>query len=306
MPRFEIVVSTENNPYMVWQAMLFHASCVRYVKQPPIFVVHTDCQQLLRGFELIHSTGGRIQTAPDYRQIGGVNYPPRNTAASLRHVQVDADYLILCDPDMVFLQPLPWEQLALDNSQISFDFVGYLDAEVEAYQPTVDDVCRRVGVDPQRLRNPQYNGGVPHVIPIRHQQTLSKLWLELMEQFPNVPPCPAETPGARPRGCHMGPQKDWLCTMWALLMAVEKLNLQPRLTQLCLTTQDGGRLLPPTEPTGPCLIHYCYEDTGFGKHQYDTVEAAEQTVWKVPAGDGTVCGNIRDQLRHACEFYGLL
>jgi len=37
---FEIVVSTENNPYMVWQAMLFHASCMRHVGQAPIVMVH--------------------------------------------------------------------------------------------------------------------------------------------------------------------------------------------------------------------------------------------------------------------------
>jgi hypothetical protein len=304
--RFEIVVSTENNPYMVWQAMLFHSSCVRHLGQAPIVMVHTDGLPLLSGFERIRATGGRIETAPDYRQLHGVNYPPRNTAATLRHVQTDADYIVLCDPDMVFLQPLPWQELSLGSSQISFDFVGYLDANGEVYQPAVDNVCRQAGVDPQRLRNPQYNGGVPHVIPIQHQQALSSLWLELMELFPEVPPCSPEIPGARPRGCHEGPQKDWLCTMWALLIAAERLNLEPHLTHFCLTTQNGDQPLPTVEPGGPCLIHYCYEEAGFRKHQYDTLEAAEQTVWRVPEDDGTVSGNIRSQLRYACDFYGLL
>jgi len=305
MPRYEIVASTENNPYMVWQAMLFHASCIRYLGQAPIIMVHGDGSPLLSGFERIRDAGGQIQTGPDYRNIGGVNYPPRNTAATLRHVQTNADYIVLCDPDMVFLQSLPWHQLNLAPHQISFEFVGYLDANVPVYQPAVDDVCRKINLDPQRLRNPKYNGGVPHVIPTRLQKPLSDLWLDLMEVFPDIPPCPAEIPGARPRGCHIGPQKDWLCTMWALVMASEQLNLEPVQTRLCITTQDGGRPLPELHADGPCMIHYCYEDAGFGKHRYDSNEAAEHDVWHVPPEDGTVCGNIRGQLRHACEFYGL-
>lgn len=306
MPRFEVVVSTENNPYMVWQAMLFHASCVRHLGRAPIVMVHNDGRPLLDGFEKIRAAGGRIQTAPDYRVVNGVNYPPRNTAATLKHVVADSDYLVLCDPDMVFLQPLPWKRLALDDRQVSFDFVGYLDASVEAYQPAVDDVCRQVKIDPQRLRNPLYNGGVPHVIPIRQQQPLSELWLNLMEQFPDVAPCSPEIPGARPRGCHVGPQKDWLSTMWALVMAVERLELQPVLTRLCVTTQNGGHPLPSNEALGPCLIHYCYENAGFKKHQYDTLEAAQRTVWQVAEGDSSICGNVRDQLRWACDFYRLV
>ena len=307
MPRHEFVCSTENNPYMVWQAMLFHASCLRVTGQAPIVVVHTNGQPLLKGFEKIRAAGGRIQTAPDYRQIGGVNYPPRNTAASLRHVQVDAaDYVVLCDPDMVFLQPFPWPNLTLADHQISFDFVGYLDAQFDVYQPAVDDVCRTAGLDPLQIRKPQYNGGVPHVIPIGLQRPLSDLWLDLMETFPNVPPCSPEIPGARPRGCSSGPQKDWLTTMWALVMASERLNLEPVLTRLCCTTQDGNRPLPAIESSGPCLIHYCYEAPGFGKHQYDTLEAAEKDVWQAAPDDGSVVGNVRGQLRHACEFYGLL
>jgi hypothetical protein len=306
MPRHEIVASTENNHYMVWQAMLFHASCVRHLGRVPIIMVHTDGGPLLPGFDRIRDAGGHVQTAPDYRRVDGVNYPPRNTAASLRHVQTDADYIVLCDPDMVFLQPLPWRQLELADHQISFESVGYLNPDIPAYQPALDDVCRRAGIEPQRLRDPRTNGGVPHVIPARHQHPLSELWLELMELFPNVPPAPPNDPGAKPRGCHIGPQKDWLCTMWALVMAAGRLELEPVLTKLCISTQDGSRPIPQLADGGPCMIHYCYEDSGFRKHSYDTPEAAERGVWQVPGDDGTVCGNIRGQLLKACEWFGLV
>jgi hypothetical protein len=305
MPRYQVVASVENNPYMVWQAMLFHASCVRHLGQSPIIVVHMDDGDLLSGYRQIEASGGCVQIAPTYRRVNGVNYPPRNTAASLRHVDTDADAIVLCDPDMVFLQPIDWDSLGLSDRQVNFDRVGYLDANVARYQPAVDNVCIAAGIDPSTLRNPNYNGGVPHVIPMRHRRELSDSWLELMELFPDLPPCGPEDPGARPRECHIGPQKDWLCTMWALAMSVERLGLEPVLTDLCITTQDGERPLPALEPTGPFLIHYCYDSAGFRKHQFDTLEAATKSVWQLPGGDGTVSGAIREELRHTCEFYGL-
>lgn len=306
MPRYEIVVSTENNHYLVWQAMLFHASCIRHVGQAPIIMVHTDDQPLLPGFDRIREKGGQIQTAPDYRRVQGVNYPPRNTAASLRHVQTDADYIVLCDPDMVFLQPIPWDDWKLTDQQITFDHVGYLDASLPQYQPTVDEVCRQAGIGPSRLRNPNTNGGVPHVISTRHQRGLSDLWLEFIELFPNCQPCSPDDPGARPRECHIGPQKDWLSTMWGLIMAAERLGLEAVLTRLCISTGQGELPLPAVARGGPSLIHYCYRSPGFHKHQFDAADAADRDVWHVPADDGSICGNVRRQLHEACEFYGLL
>lgn len=305
MPRYDIVVSAENNAYMVWQAMLFHASCVRHMDQTPIIVVHTDSPEVLPGFERIRKTGGRVQTAPDYRRFGGVNYPPRNTAASLKHVQSDADFIVLCDPDMVFLRPLPLKELNLADRQVSFDFVGYLNGDLDEHQPALDEVCHRAGIDPMKMSNPQTNGGVPHVIPSCHSQSLSNLWLDLIEMFPSIPPCSPEDTGARPRECHIGPQKGWLTTMWALVMAAERLKLQPVLTRWCISNSKGGRPLPIGDSSGPCMIHYCYRDEGFHKHEYDTREAAERDVWNQPPDDGSVCGNVRAQLRQACEFFGL-
>src|ERR1043166_1897240 len=164
MPSFDIVVSCENNPYMVWQAMLLHYSCVRHLRQAPIVMVHTDDPSLLDGFRKIVATGGIVQTAPNYRRRGGVHYPPRNTAASLRHVESKADYLVLCDPDMLFLAAPKWPFGLLRRRKITFDYVGYLDPDRPIFQPMLDDVCRRAGVAPERLRSPVLDGGVPHVI----------------------------------------------------------------------------------------------------------------------------------------------
>lgn len=293
MPRHEIVISAENNHYLGWQAMLFHFSCVKHLRQPPIVMVHTDGEPLIPAFERIRAAGGIVQTAPNYHHWNGLSYAPRNTAGSLRHVQTDADFIVLCDPDMLFLQPLSLDELTLGERQISFDHCGYLDPDADVYQPTLDNVCRQAGLDPARLRQPIVDGGVPHVIPAQWRQPLADLWLELIELFPTI--------GSAERG---EPRKDWLATMWAVLMAAHRLNLEPILTRLCVTNFSEDSPLPPLEPSGPKMLHYCYGQSGFNKRAFDTAESADQ-VWHVCVGDETIAGAIRQQLHEAREFFGL-
>jgi hypothetical protein len=285
---------------------LFHYSCLRYVGQAPIVVVHKDDAPLLPGFERIAARGGRVQTAPNYRWHGGVHYPPRNTAATLRHVRTQADYLVLCDPDMLFLRPLPWHEGALTSRQVSFDKVSYLDPDSDVYQPALDQTCRSADVDPQRLRAVRVSGGVPHVIPVALQQSLSDQWLHCLELFPTIVPQPGQA-----GGWHDGPHKDWLATMWAVILAVHRLDLEPVMTDWCLYNVEGGTPQPPPGPGGPAMIHYCYGDATFNKRTFGSIEAAQQGVWQVPAPDdasvrdGTVSGTIRRQLYEAREFYGI-
>lgn len=292
MPRHEIVISTENNHYMVWQAMLFHFSCVKHLGRPPIVMVHKQDEPLLPGFERIRATGGMVQVAPSYRELNGVSYPPRNTAGSLRHVETDADYIVLCDPDMLFLQPLPLKELTLTERQISFDFCGYLQPDSTVYQPTLDKVCRAAGLNPVQLRQPVVDGGVPHVIPTRWQRPLSETWFELMELFPSI-----QSEG------HAKPYKDWLATMWALVMATHRLKLEPVMTRLCVTNCYEDQPLPPLDAAGPKVLHYCYGGPGFDKRRFNQLSDADESVWKVPTDDGSIAGTIRRQLREAREFF---
>lgn len=294
MPRHEIVVCTENNHYLVWQTMLFHFSCVTHLGRAPIVMVHQQGEPLLPGFERIRDTGGRLQLAPSYSNSHGVYYPPRNTAGSLKHVETDADYIVLCDSDMLFLQPLSFDELTLSDRQMSFDFVGYLQPDVPEYQPTLDNVCRQAGLDPRRLRQPVVDGGVPHVIPTRWQGPLSESWLELMELFP------ADSTADSGEA-----SKTWLTAMWALVMAMHRLELEPVTTRLCLSNHLEDQPLPPLGPAGPKMLHYCYGAERFNKRNYATPEAAESHVWNVPDDDGSIAGAIRQQLRDARKFYGI-
>jgi hypothetical protein len=110
MPVFEIVASAENNRYMEWQAMLFHYTCMTYQRQVPVIAVHKGDEPLLPGFGLIAERGGRIQTVPNLRDRSGVLYPPRNSAAAMQFVETSADFVVLCDTDMTFLKPIPFDR----------------------------------------------------------------------------------------------------------------------------------------------------------------------------------------------------
>jgi hypothetical protein len=174
------------------------------------------------------------------------------------------------------------------------------------HKPVLEDVCRRAGVASARLSERPINGGVPHIIPKGLQDTLSDEWLRCLDLFPSIDPWPLEAAGARSRECHIGPQRDWIATMWAVVLAAHRLNLEPILTQLCILNFNDHERLPPPDPAGPGMIHYCYPSAGFNKHLFDGQQAAEGLVWNVPADDGTVGGCIRRQLREAREFYGLV
>jgi hypothetical protein len=304
MHTYQIIACTENHWYLAWQAMLFHYSCVHYAGQTPIVVVHKDDEPLLSAYEHIRAAGGIVQCVPNYRRFGGANYPPRNTAATLRCVQSDADFLVLCDPDMVFLQPLPIEELALTDRQITLDHLTYLNPDAAENQPALDEVCAQLDIPPARLRTHRIDGGVPHVIPRGLQQPLADAWLDSIERFPNVGPWRVEKVIVTISEMHVGQQKPYLAAMWSLVLAIHRLGLDPVITEWCVSNYTGEQLLS-AEPSAPKLIHYCYPDPGFHKRLFDTQEAAERHVWEVPPGDETISGTIRRQLHEAARFYGL-
>ncbi|MBI2804666.1 MAG: hypothetical protein HYX68_06740 [Planctomycetes bacterium] len=293
MSRFQIVVCAENSAYLAWQAMLFHYSCARHLAHTPIVVVHKGDEPLLPEFERMIARGGVVQTAPNYRTLGGVHYPPGNTAATLRHVRTDADAIVLCDPDMIFLQPIDFGVALPHDCAITFDQVGYLEPAHPDSRSVLLDVCPKVGVSLEHLRDGRTNGGVPHVIPRRWQRELGDEWLRLQKFFPVLPSAPGE-PAA--------PRRVWLTAMWTLVLAAHRIGLEPRLTHWCLSQYDGTRPRPALTPGGASLIHYCYADAGFDKRRFVSETAAKE-VWNVPPDDGTVSGAIRGQVREAREFY---
>ena len=293
---FDFVVSAENNYYNSWQAMLFHYTCMKQMKQAPIIVVHgDDREELLRPFELIRQHGGRIQRARNFRYDAGWDYPPRNTAGSLSVVQSDADFLVLCDPDMVIFRPLPLDQLGLANHQISYDRVTYLTVKDEN-RDQLEECCRAVGVALQSLADHRFSGGVPHVIPRVLQARLSSEWLRCMTFFE-----PADAMLRKQPGFHV----DWLATMWALTFAIQRLDLEVVMTEWNLINWPGTRRTDEFDKQTECIVHYCYNDKEFNKRDYMDESGACSRVWKSSCTPHTINALIVRELREAADFYSI-
>lgn len=302
MADFEVVVSAENVYYMMWQAMLFHYSCVKHLGQAPVIMVHHDGEPLLGGFALISEQGGNVQAAPNYRIHKGVDYPPRNTAASLKHLQTDADFIFLCDPDMLFLRPFSLDQFALSDQQISFDEVNYLVPHKAEFNGSLESICARAGVPLQTLFDHPISGGVPHMIPRRQQQAVARDWLDSMEFFPTFDLGPHFP---RPQELRAVPHQFWTTTMWALVLTAHRLQLEAVMTKHCLLNYEGQTPLSSDTTSGRTMIHYCYSNAGFDKRLHYDQSAAENDVWHQDADDGSISGRIRRQLNEAREFYGI-
>lgn len=293
-PQFDYVVSAENNYYVAWQAMLFHYSCLKHTGRAPIIVVHGDEPELLPPFRLIAEREGRIQRAPNYRNRG-LEYPPRNSAGSLQCVESDANYLVLCDPDMVFLRSPHLERCVLAPHQVSFDAVGYLYV-VDDNRLMLTQACRLAKVPLAELENHPLSGGVPHIVPRGLQAPLSREWLQAMDFF--------EPPGKNLPLVGES-QSRWLISMWAMVLAVHRLGLEPKLTEFCVTNFDQSDPRPQLGKVGPVLVHYCYGDAEFNKRKFSTADDVRGAVWQSSAKINLANAVVCKQLKQAATFYGL-
>jgi hypothetical protein len=291
--RFELVVSAEDNPYMAWQALVFHFSCLTYLGRAPIIVVHGDDSQLHPLYARLGQRGGRIQRAPTYSDVGGPEYPPRNTPASLKHVQLarEVEFIVLCDPDLVLLRPWPFEDLILDPDEISLDSVAYLFPDDET-RTRLEPTYAAEGVDLAQMDLNPFPGGVPHFIPIGLKDSLSAEWLRLIDEF--LRNYPADS------ACNLAS----LASMWGLDLAIRRLCLRPVITRYTITNFTGRQPLPRSPGSDAALLHYCYGDDVFSKHDY--VEDTQiSDLWRVRAEPGSIHEALCAQIRAAGAHFGL-
>jgi hypothetical protein len=297
-PRYEIVVSAENNPYVAWQAMLFHYSCLKHTGQAPLVVVHGDMKQrLIGGFQTLHRRGGRIQRAPNFRLHRGLDYAPRNTPGTLRCVESDADYLVLCDPDMIFFGPARFQRHRLAEDQITLDRVNYMVVNDES-RSYLSAACKRAGVSLKHLAHNDLGGGVPHIVPVSLQPALSREWLRSLDFF-----FPVRNAMRVRNSSGRSANLSWLSGMWALIMAIYRLGLWPVMTQFALTNFNGDRTPLPPPGGNPFLIHYCYGDSVFNKRAFFGEPEACDLVWQLRPTKETLSGRICNEIAEARGFF---
>jgi len=202
-------------------------------------------------------------------------YKPRNTAGTLFHAaQVlakECDYLMLCDPDMIF------RRRPLLKNVLSGSFYSYMDYGNEL----VKTAARRCNVAQSDLINRDgLRCGVPYTIPINKAKQVARTWLYAMDQFD---------------------QGMWESIMYAFGIAVAKLGMEIRLNGFV-----GREYRMKAVADGP-MIHYCYSYDAWDKRDYMTERSAKH-VWDSSGSSikGTIMDEISQQLCEAKNFYSPL
>lgn len=199
-------------------------------------------------------------------------YRPRNTAGSLIHAAEMCDkndLIVLCDPDMIFLDK---PKLPKSHSVNFYFYMDYDRAEVKAARRKLKIPISKVEAQKEELR-----GGVPYVIPASVATQLGTVWLEAIDAF--VP-------------------RHWIDSMHAYGLAVTKLGLKVTRTDLV------DMNLEPLAKARRTIIHYCYGDKTWDKRAFRGQKQAEK-VWcpEVSARKGTILAEILSQIIDARKFY---
>lgn len=273
--KYHIAVSAENCSYMAWQCRLFYYSCVTHLKLRPIFIVHELEQEWHPYYRDIVAAGGVVRSAPSFRKTrNGDDYSPRNTAGTLLQMAEIGygpdDFIVVCDPDMVFLRPLNLPRTFAAESISNLDY----DKRV------VRQAARRLGISSDLLnrRKKEVECSVPHVVPVSQARRFAEAWLEAIDAFP---------PG------------EWQISMYAFGLAVIKLGLKLELTNLVALNDEQY-----VDVGDAAIIHYSYGDRTWNKRDYWTREQAPR-VWETTLQfpRRIILGEIISQIQEAGAFY---
>jgi len=270
----QIVVSAENNPYVAWQCKLFYFSCVTRTSHRPVIIVHDLGGEWHPDFYELARAGCSIYSAPNHRfDRDGNDYACRNHPGSLmRAAELFQDedlFLVLCDPDMVFVRQVDFP------AALAGDFSTFMDYD----RDFVSNALPKVGVTREML-DPQKESlcvGVPYVIPSKSAQELAETWMKAIEAF---------TP------------RRWEDVMYAFGLAVLTLGLKSQPTYLV------NHNYWPEQPVTAPIIHYAYGDERWNKRDYFTDET-NKIVWDPPKDypPGTILGELLNQIKAARDFY---
>lgn len=272
-PRYRIVVSAENSPYLAWQAKLFHFSCVSRLAGSPIVIVHDCGSKWRRDFQELAEAGAIVSRAPSYRiTSNGDDYLPRNTAGTLLHAaelcSAQDEFIVLCDPDMIFVRQPNFSR------NLSGEYYGYVNYD----RKPVRRAAKKIGIRLKMLdrQKEELCCGVPYVIPVAAAKQLAEAWLQAIDE---VSP------------------REWEDVMRAFGLAVVKLGLRITLTHMMNHNYWHNAVVNRD------VIHYCYGDKTWDKRNYVTTRQARKVWSPAAAQQGTILAELLSQIREARDFY---
>lgn len=270
---FEIVVSSENTPYLAWQTQLFCYSALSRLQKYPTVIVHGTADPLRHEFRALSTCGFRVERAPSFSAHPRAFYPARNEVGSLwflaNTLPWDSPYLLFCEPDMLFTSSPTY------HGELAAEHYSYLDYS----QPRIMSVARKFNVGHEIHRaNKTKKVGVPYLLPGRCLGRVANRWLEVLDTFDDV---------------------TWIDIMYAFGICLMVERLEVAQTEL---VQDNHL---PLAPLSASIIHYCYGDFIWDKRRFmgsqSPLDASSRC--RVFGGPGTVLRELVTQINEAKTFF---
>jgi hypothetical protein len=274
--KFQIVLSSENTPYMAWQAKLFFFSCLSQLNHSPIIVVHNSHPNLHADFRDIIASGGNVCCAANYRiNRDQHEYPPRNIPGTLLHaaemVRGGDVCFVLCDADMIFVGQPDFPRSLAGNF---YGYMNYEDRRIK--QITSAYALRDAAFEAQRDKN-NLRCGPPYVIPAKVARDLAIAWLAVLDEFAPF---------------------EWIDVMYAFGLAIIKLKYSISEPFNIVETDLYNHL------SSHIVIHYYRGDDFWDKRRF-MIDESILELWSEPIGapKGTALGEIESQIQAAERFY---
>lgn len=240
---FRWIVSTENNPYMAWQCALFLYSARTRANIDPTFIVHEDERfghHELLWFRWIESVQGKIVRVPSYKgTLCGKEYKPRNTIGTVLEAadRFKDDFLVLCDPDMLFLKPVQ------PHHHNSGDRVTNLWVQKAGFRKLWLDAPLNRSQRDWLLEDRRYSVGVPHVMERKSAKDWATEWMRLLDTSHR--------------------HYVWESSMWDWGFAAARLGIPYYISHHSVTNAfDTNRT------QGHAMVHYCYGTHRWGKRKH--------------------------------------
>jgi hypothetical protein len=210
--------------------------------------------------------------APSHARLpNGWRYLPRNTIGSLLaagHV-VEDEYILLCDPDMVFTGQLAYPRTFAAEF---YDYIKYSDpVATQLLQKT----CLTASINDL---DKEYRIGVPYLIYTRDCMRVARRWQAVMDLY--------EAP-------------KWVELMYAYGIALKLENIGMTTTHIMVSNYNQGQVCERP------LIHYCYGDSTWNKRMFiKEGHSPVQQQWNLGAiPKGTVLYELLRQVQEAQAFF---
>ncbi len=270
---FRIVVSSENSSYIAWQTQLFCFSALTRLGKRPTVIVHRTSGPLRPEFQIMRSWGCRVIDAPGYAIHPKGPYPPRNELGSLltiaSHPDFKAGHILFCEPDMLFVKRPQY------SGELAGEYYAYLDYNQERVRTAAQKFD--LGGKLNDL-NRTSKIGVPYLIPAAILPRLAQRWMDILDAFEEL---------------------DWIDIMYAFGIALAYEGLDAQITHMIDHNHD------PLKPSAGSMIHYCYENSHWDKHWFQTGQSPLEPLTPMPSRKGlagTINGEILKQLQEARKF----